>query len=76
MYACCMSNAPLTRVTANFIPRSMTALNAASERSGDTRTETLNRSVQLYDLITAHIANGGKVLLRDADGETRWMELL
>lgn len=76
MYACRMPNAPLTKVSANFIPRSITALDAAAERLGDTRTETLNRSVQLYDLITAHIANGGKVLLRDADGETRWMELL
>lgn len=41
----------LTRVTANFVPRAMVALDVAVEVTGDTRTDCLNRAIQVYALI-------------------------
>jgi hypothetical protein len=38
----------LTRVTANFVPRSMAALEEVSARTGDSRTDILNRAVLVY----------------------------
>jgi hypothetical protein len=38
----------LTKVSANFVPRAMAALDLASEITGDSRTDVLNRAVQVY----------------------------
>jgi hypothetical protein len=36
---------PLTKVSANFIAKSVEALTAAAELTGDTQTDTLNRAI-------------------------------
>ena len=38
----------LTRLTVNLVRESVDALNAAAEMAGDTRTDTVNRAIQLY----------------------------
>lgn len=39
---------PLTKVSINFLEKSMEALEAAAEQTGDNRTDTLNRAIQAY----------------------------
>lgn len=43
--------AGLTKLTVNLIPAAMEALNNTAERLGDTRTDTVNRALQLYAAI-------------------------
>jgi hypothetical protein len=39
----------LTRVTANFTPRAMNALERVTNKTGDSKTDVLNRSVMIYE---------------------------
>lgn len=48
-----MSESELTKLTVNMTPTAMDALNETADRLGDTRTETLNRAIQLYAHVTA-----------------------
>lgn len=66
----------LTRTTVNLVPKAVKALNAASERTGDSRTDTINRAIQLYDMITGHVADGRKILVWQSDGTTHEMIIL
>jgi hypothetical protein len=56
---------PLTKVSANFTQRSVIALEAAAEISGDTQTDCLNRAVQLYAFIEKARAEGKTMLFHD-----------
>jgi hypothetical protein len=40
----------LTRVTANFTPRAIAALEDVAARTGDSKTDILNRSVMVYQV--------------------------
>lgn len=40
----------LTRVTANFTPRAMAALEKVAAETGDSKTDILNRSVMVYEV--------------------------
>lgn len=62
------SKVPLTKVSVNFVPRAVDALNAAAERNRDTRTDTLNRAIQVYDVVTREIADGGQLMIKRPDG--------
>jgi hypothetical protein len=42
------SGASLSKVTVNLVPRAVAALEEASELTHDTKTETINRALQLY----------------------------
>jgi hypothetical protein len=39
----------LTRVTANFTPRAMAALDRTAGKTGDSKTDVLNRAVMVYE---------------------------
>lgn len=41
----------LTRVTVNLTGRSVTAMDRAAARTGHHRTDTINRALQVYDLV-------------------------
>jgi hypothetical protein len=47
-----ISEERLTKLTVNLLPQSMAALNSAAERLGDSRTDTVNRAVQVYAKVT------------------------
>lgn len=66
----------LTRTTVNLAPKAAEALNAASEREGYSRTDTINRAIQLYDMISGFIADGNKILVRQPDGTLQEMIIL
>jgi hypothetical protein len=55
---------PLERVTVNLTPRSSRALNETVERNGDTKTDTINRALQIYAFIEEIWHNGGSVYVR------------
>lgn len=38
----------LTRITANFTPRAMAALEKVADETGDSKTDVLNRAVMVY----------------------------
>jgi hypothetical protein len=58
----------LTAVTVNLTERAMTALNETADRLGDTRTDTINRAIQLYAVTTA-LAPGQGAQFNRVDGE-------
>lgn len=56
----------LTKVTVNLIPEAWRAIEAASDRSGLTNTEVINRAVQLYEVINRPILLTGRTI-KDTD---------
>lgn len=65
----------LVRLTVNLIPRAYTAMVLASEITGDSRTDTINRAVQLYAYVEHVISNGGELLVRE-NGELSVVKML
>lgn len=72
----------LNKVTVNLTETSMNDLLATADRLGDTKTDTLNRAVQLYAVITAlkpgqgarfGNADGEQITLTRTDGRRPWM---
>ncbi len=63
--------AKLTKVSANFVRRSVVALQAASEITGDNQTDVLNRSIQLYAYIMKMVDEGKLILIDDPSAGTR-----
>ncbi|MBB5871744.1 hypothetical protein F4553_005123 [Allocatelliglobosispora scoriae] len=49
----------LTRVTANFTPRAIQALDRIAAKTGDSKTDILNRSVMVFDVILELIERSG-----------------
>ena len=54
----------LTRVTANFTPRAMAALERLSDKTGDSRTDVLNMAVMAYEALLDIIEEGDGRSLR------------
>jgi hypothetical protein len=62
------SNGPLERVTVNLTGRSSRALDAATELTGDSKTDTINRALQIYAFLEQVMAGGGSVYARESPG--------
>lgn len=58
----------LERITVNLTSRSSAALELIVELSGDTKTDTINRALQLYAYLEKVIRDGGSVHVREQDG--------
>jgi hypothetical protein len=58
----------LERITVNLTSRSSAALELAVELSGDTKTDTINRALQIYAYLEKVIRDGGSVHVREQDG--------
>lgn len=63
---------PLTRVNVNLTQRTMAALESAVMKTGDSRTDTINRAIQVYDLVQDLLGNGDgrSLVIRYPDGES------
>jgi hypothetical protein len=57
---------PLERVTVNLTPRSSQALEVATELTGDTKTDTVNRALQIYAFMEQVTNQGGSIYVREA----------
>ena len=60
----------LHKITVNLVPKADLALQAAAEREGLNRTDTLNRALQFYDFFSEEAARDTKIMLVRKDGET------
>jgi uncharacterized protein (DUF1778 family) len=58
----------LERITVNLTPRSSSALDLAAELTGDTKTDTINRAIQIYAYLEKVIRDGGSVHVRAEEG--------
>lgn len=58
----------LERITVNLAPRSRQALAEAMARSGDSKTDTVNRALQVYNYLEDLWRNDGVVYIRQAAG--------
>lgn len=67
----------LVRVTVNLTPAAVQALEALCEATGYSKTDVINRSLQVYE-VWQELAerNGGMVTVRHKDGETEKIRLL
>jgi hypothetical protein len=57
---------PLERVTVNLTARASTALELVTKLTGDSKTDTINRALQVYALIEQVTAKGGSIYIREA----------
>jgi hypothetical protein len=55
----------LERLTVNLTSRSSSALEDAVELCGDTKTDTVNRAIQIYAYLEQVIRNGGSVHVQE-----------
>jgi hypothetical protein len=62
------SNGPLERITVNLTGRASRALELATELTGDTKTDAVNRALQIYAYMEQITAAGGSVYVREAAG--------
>ncbi|WP_117209941.1 hypothetical protein [Allorhizocola rhizosphaerae] len=69
--------ASLTRITANFTPRAAGALERIAEKTGDSKTDILNRSVMVYEVVLEWLERGdGKVHVVFPDGTEEVVRLM
>lgn len=59
------SDASLTRLTVNLIPTANEALDRAAARERLSKTDIINRAIQMYDYLREHEAGGQDILTRD-----------
>lgn len=58
----------LQRITVNLTARSSAALDLAVEVTGDTKTDTINRAIQIYAYLEEVIRAGGSIHVRESAG--------
>ncbi|MGH3282868.1 MAG: hypothetical protein ACRDNW_27585, partial [Trebonia sp.] len=56
---------PLERVTVNLAPRASRALELATRLTGDSKTDTINRALQVYAFLEETTANGGALYVQE-----------
>ena len=59
---------PLERITVNLVARAARALQKAADLTGDSKTDTINRAVQVYAYLEEINSRGGTIYIREADG--------
>lgn len=57
------------RMTVNLNRRGKTGLTWAMDATGDSKTEVVNRALELYGRIVGRTAQGDDLLLRNSQGE-------
>lgn len=61
----------LTRLTVNLTPRAVAAMEESAARDGDSKTDVVNRALQLYNLVCrfASVDSTGLISLLDREGK-------
>ncbi|HEY6107624.1 MAG TPA: hypothetical protein VIV56_01855 [Gemmatimonadales bacterium] len=60
----------------NLVPRAVAALNQAAKDTGDTKTDTVNRALQVYAKVTAWLAEGCDVAVIHPNGDVQKLIML
>lgn len=58
----------LERVTVNLTARAARALELATKLTGDSKTDTINRALQIYAFLEETSAEGGAIYVREGKG--------
>ncbi|WP_326558621.1 hypothetical protein [Micromonospora sp. NBC_01796] len=67
----------LVKVTVNLTPRAVNALDTACARTRDTKTDTINRALVVYNLVHDLMEHGGgNLTVQRPDGSTERVHLL
>ena len=56
------------RLTVNLTSRSVAAVELAAELTEESKTDTINRALQLYSYVMYVISEGGTVYVQEKDG--------
>ena len=65
------------RITVALIPRAAADLQELQERTGQSKTDIVNRAISLYAFIDAQLNAGNEVIVRDqVTGETQLIRFL
>ncbi|ORT59714.1 hypothetical protein BKD26_12530 [Streptomyces sp. CB03238] len=56
------------RYSVTFVPAAVQAIQALTELSGVSKSDAINRAVQVYAFLAREMADGRQVLLRNEDG--------
>lgn len=57
-----------TKLTVNLISKAAEALDSAAAATELSKTDTVNRALQLHAFLIKEQAKGGELLIREADG--------
>jgi hypothetical protein len=67
---------PLERITFNLVPRASRALQMLSALTGDSKTDSINRAIQVYAYLEEVGSNGGAVYVREGkDSELQLLKM-
>jgi hypothetical protein len=71
------SGRALTKVTVNLTPRAVDALEVACARTKDSKTDTINRALVVYQVVLDLMDRaGGQLMFQDGEGQTERIHLL
>lgn len=60
---------PLEKVTVNLTKRSVEALDKLVESTGETKTDAINKALQVYAFIQEQFDSGGTLYVKDAGSD-------
>jgi hypothetical protein len=67
---------PLERVTVNLVARASRALHQLVELTGDSKTDAINRAVQVYAFLEEVESKGGEIYIRETkDSELQLVKM-
>ena len=67
---------PLERITVNLTARAARALEQAAGLTGDSKTDTINRALQIYAYLEQITQDGGEIYVQNApDGELQLIKM-
>jgi hypothetical protein len=64
------------RVTVNLTDRSKEALDEVVARTADSKTDTINRALQIYAFLERIRANGDQLLIKSSDGNIQLIKFV
>jgi hypothetical protein len=64
------------RLTVNLTDKSMAALNDIMSVDGLSKTDAINRALQVYGFLGSELISGKQLLLRDADGSVEGLRII
>jgi len=71
------ANSPANeRYSVTLVPPSVAAISQLTELTGLSKTDVINRAVQVYAFIEERMREGSDVLLRSPDGETERVHIV
>ncbi|MEO3782310.1 hypothetical protein ABGB12_03200 [Actinocorallia sp. B10E7] len=59
------------RITVNLTPKAAQALEALTKSTGDTKTDAINRALQVYDFLDKIIRDGGRVYVQEPGSDVQ-----